>query len=119
MNNFPAFNDPTTVLPNNGSDSDSGPRVSHVTAPFAKQPTTDFMSGRLDVLYYGGLNIGTPPQVMNVDIDTGSADLWISSDCPECFSNQYDSSASSTFRDPDEEFSIAYVCQLYSLLLRV
>jgi Eukaryotic aspartyl protease len=47
----------------------------------AKQATvdlTDYMSGTLDVLYYARMQFGTPAQTLTIDIDTGSADLWVS-----------------------------------------
>ena len=42
-----------------------------------QMPLTDYISGAMDVLYYGPLDFGSPPQSMTVDIDTGSADLWV------------------------------------------
>ena len=113
VNNFPKFSDPSTVnAQNNASDSKTMPHVSHVSVPLSKQPLTDFMSGPIDILYYGPLSIGTPPQTFSFDIDTGSSDLWVTSDCAECFSDEYDPFSSSTYQEQDQEFSISYVRQL-------
>lgn len=38
---------------------------------------TDYVSGSMDVLYYGYLLIGRPAQSLSGDFDTGSADLWV------------------------------------------
>lgn len=105
VNNFPAFDDPSTVTTNN---SDANQRVSHVQKPYSKQSLRDFMSGPIDIMYFGTLDIGTPPQTLPFDIDTGSADLWVTSGCSGCFSDEYDPSASSTYQDQGEDFSIAY-----------
>ena len=39
---------------------------------------TDWISGGMDVLYYGGIQVGSQAQDLTVDFDTGSADLWVS-----------------------------------------
>ncbi|KAI3320362.1 eukaryotic aspartyl protease [Xylariaceae sp. AK1471] len=36
---------------------------------------------RSDVAYYAQLNIGTPPQSVFVQLDTGSFELWVNPDC--------------------------------------
>ena len=74
-------------------------------------PVEDLVSGSVDILYYGSLNIGTPPQTLTVDIDTGSADLWVPVNCPYCTGRQLDASRSSTYRDLGDQFSISYVSQ--------
>ncbi|TFK22595.1 acid protease [Coprinopsis marcescibilis] len=70
----------------------------------------DYVDGALDVLYYGPLEFGTPPQRLTVDIDTGSADLWIPGDeCQECTNRLFIPSKSATFnRTTNESFQISY-----------
>ncbi|RDB16661.1 Cathepsin E [Hypsizygus marmoreus] len=75
---------------------------------YASVPLTDFISGNLDILYYATLNIGTPAQQLTVDIDTGSADLWVPSNCAACPQKQYNSRASSTYREAGKSFAITY-----------
>lgn len=48
------------------------------SANSAQVPLIDYMSGNMDVLYYGPIQLGTGNQRLTVDIDTGSADLWVS-----------------------------------------
>lgn len=62
--------------------------------------------------YYGTVSIGTPAQEFVFDFDTGSSDIWIpSSTCTttSCSKHKrYDSSASSTFKNVGNKFSIEY-----------
>ncbi|KAL7947027.1 aspartic peptidase domain-containing protein [Trichoderma barbatum] len=39
------------------------------------------VENRSDVAYYAQLNIGTPPQTVYAQIDTGSFELWVNPDC--------------------------------------
>ena len=62
-------------------------------------------------VYYGKISIGTPPQIFEVQFDTGSSDLWVPQvGCVHYCSgrNQYNHSASSTYIPDGETFSIAY-----------
>ena len=108
---FKAFDDPSTVGVPVNTSSKSIPSVSHVSVPFSKQPLDNFVSGGLNILYDGLISIGSPTQSLPIDVDTGSADLWLASDCPDCLVDEYDPNASSTYSDQNEDFSIAYVRQ--------
>ncbi|KAJ7096384.1 aspartic peptidase domain-containing protein [Mycena epipterygia] len=71
-------------------------------------PLKDYMSGNLDIMYYGPVDFGTPAQGLTVDIDTGSADLWIPVNCPGCVNKQFEDTRSSTCKNSDESFSVVY-----------
>lgn len=46
--------------------------------------------------------------MLTVDVDTGSADLWVPVNCLYCPNNQLDAGRSSTYKDMVDEFSISY-----------
>ena len=64
---------------NNDNSSNGGDAaVTRASASSGSVALTDYMSGSMDVLYYGGISMGSSKQTMAVDFDTGSADLWVS-----------------------------------------
>ncbi|KII92250.1 hypothetical protein PLICRDRAFT_154633 [Plicaturopsis crispa FD-325 SS-3] len=71
-------------------------------------PMQDDISGNTDLLYYGPISIGTPAQVMTVDVDTGSADLWVPVGCMKCDNNQFSAKNSTTYRNTGSKFGITY-----------
>ena len=91
---------------------------SHVIHPIlsasgsASVPLTDFSQNGLDILYYAHIEIGTPSQAFTVDIDTGSSDIFIPSDCAvgRCGNHkQFNSRASTTFVDRGQKIQLTYV----------
>ncbi|KAI0374156.1 acid protease [Pilatotrama ljubarskyi] len=74
----------------------------------AQMPLTDFISGSLDVLYYGPMNFGAKPVALQIDIDTGSADLWVPVDCKGCQNTGYDTSTSPTYAASKQKCKITY-----------
>ncbi|KAJ7287595.1 aspartic peptidase domain-containing protein [Mycena rebaudengoi] len=71
-------------------------------------PLKDCVVGNLDLLYYGDVAIGTPSQKLTVDVDTGSADLWIPVNCSECSNKLFEDVKSSSRKNTDEDFSVVY-----------
>ncbi|KAG8943285.1 hypothetical protein FRC04_002965 [Tulasnella sp. 424] len=74
----------------------------------ASMPLMDYISGNLDILYYGPISMGSQNQRMTFDIDTGSADLWVPVNCPDCPHPGYPADRSSTYQETSEEFSVQY-----------
>lgn len=78
----------------------------------ARVPVTDFVQNGLDILYYAHLEIGTPPQAFTVDIDTGSSDIFVPSNCAgdQCGNHkQFNSRASTTYVDRGQKIQLTYV----------
>ncbi|KAJ6586859.1 aspartic peptidase domain-containing protein [Mycena vulgaris] len=71
-------------------------------------PLKDYISGNLDLMYFGPVKFGTPPQELTVDIDSGSADLWVPVNCPECVNKNFEYTRSSTCNNTEESFSVVY-----------
>ncbi|KAF4621164.1 hypothetical protein D9613_000610 [Agrocybe pediades] len=88
-----------------------------VTSGIGKMPLTDVISGSLDLLYYGTLSVGTPPQDLTVDVDTGSADLWIPSDCSSCANKQFNKATSSSYFNNGTVFQVSYASTSKRLLI--
>jgi hypothetical protein len=81
-------------------------------------PLKDYVVGNLDLLYYGDVAIGTPSQKLTVDIDTGSADLWIPVNCSECSNKQFEDVKSSSRKNMDEGFSVVYVSHFLLIIYK-
>ncbi|KAI7862511.1 rhizopuspepsin 2 precursor [Spinellus fusiger] len=75
---------------------------------FGALPVIDFSN---DVEYYGTVQVGTPPQNLKLNFDTGSADLWFASTlCNSCGNshNKFNPSKSSTYKSGTGTWGITY-----------
>lgn len=101
--------DPGLIVIGSGADAQSE------TTGTGQWPLLDEVSGVLDILYYGPARFGTPAQTLTVDVDTGSADLWVpAAKCGgNCHGHQFDAAHSSTFRPSNQDFSITYVGPIF------
>ncbi|KAH6603684.1 eukaryotic aspartyl protease [Trichoderma cornu-damae] len=75
------------------------------------------VENRSDVSYYAQLNIGTPPQAVYAQIDTGSFELWVNPDCSNVAASDqrfcraigvYDPRSSSTSGATQKSASLRY-----------
>ncbi|CAA7031043.1 unnamed protein product [Microthlaspi erraticum] len=71
------------------------------------------MDSLRDVIFYGEIGVGTPPQTFNVVFDLGSSNMWIpSSNWPKVtvFDHpKFDGAKSSTYKKGEKDVSIAYL----------
>ncbi|KAG9039170.1 hypothetical protein FS837_001031 [Tulasnella sp. UAMH 9824] len=62
-----------------------------------------------DFVYYGPLSVGSPPQEITTDFDTGSADLVIPiENCTGCGTQVFNTAQSSTYQASSQPFDIQY-----------
>lgn len=93
----------------------------HIDPQRALQRRGDIQSpiqnAQYDALYLANISVGTPPQYVNVQIDTGSDELWVpyskSDRCTQqkelCSEGVFDSSLSSTYKTKTvNTFSLSY-----------
>jgi len=73
-------------------------------------PLTCHFDRNLDLLYYGEVKMGTPPQSLTVQADTGSGDLWVPANCPKCTGKQFKPGQSRTYQSREGTFEEYYVC---------
>jgi hypothetical protein len=97
---------------NTGNDSSSSTLSRRQSSQPQPWPLQTYNQGAMDISYYGVMSIGSPAQPIPVDIDTGSADLWVvSKDCKDCGSSsksRYSSSQSSGFSNKSTPWHVGY-----------
>ncbi|KAI8141665.1 rhizopuspepsin 4 precursor [Fennellomyces sp. T-0311] len=97
---------------------DASASVQHVQSKYARYFVSAFSHGAIpltedgyDIEYYGTVSIGSPPQELKLNFDTGSSDLWFaSSGCFSCgiFRTQFRPFLSRTFNRTHGHWSITY-----------
>ncbi|KAI8381086.1 rhizopuspepsin 1 precursor [Radiomyces spectabilis] len=82
--------------------------ISAMSSGTTSVPMTDYHT---DVEYFGTVEVGTPPQKLLLNFDTGSSDLWFASTlCHNCASKQtkFDPNKSETYKKDGRKWSISY-----------
>jgi hypothetical protein len=80
-------------------------------------PSAPLFNAQGDLLYLVNVTVGTPPQSLSLQLDTGSSDIWLpsaqSSACASahrCLEGSYDSASSNSYTLFDQgSFLISYV----------
>jgi Eukaryotic aspartyl protease len=80
-------------------------------------PSAPLFNAQGDLLYLVNVTVGTPPQALSLQLDTGSSDIWLpsaqSSACAlshRCLEGSYDSASSNSYTLLDQStFLISYV----------
>ncbi|KAJ2988205.1 hypothetical protein NUW58_g4102 [Xylaria curta] len=103
--------------------SDSAPRLSRRAGSTVEEViTNEKMRGG----YFASCSVGTPPQKVTLQLDTGSSDIWVPAStarvCTQrsssrgggCTFGSYDANQSSTGQPVSDDFQIAYVDGSYS-----
>ncbi|KAG0305941.1 hypothetical protein BGZ98_003271 [Dissophora globulifera] len=85
------------------------PGVNILAGSIGTVPLTDVSP---DLEYYGSVSVGTPAQVVKLDFDTGSSDIWFpSSTCTTSACKKhvrFNSAKSSTFKKDGRSWRISY-----------
>ncbi|KAF8135440.1 aspartic peptidase domain-containing protein [Boletus edulis] len=69
----------------------------------------DETDGVDDYEYFGPLSFGSQDQTLQIDFDTGSADIWVPVHCNSCGTlSQFQANASSTFQNMSQPFAVEY-----------
>ncbi|KAI0744167.1 aspartic peptidase domain-containing protein [Daedaleopsis nitida] len=71
-------------------------------------PLIDNINGNLDLLYTVEADFGSPPQSLHIDIDTGSADLWVPVNCRSCANDGLNDGMSETYMRGTTKCSMTY-----------
>ncbi|KAI8972245.1 aspartic peptidase domain-containing protein [Trametes punicea] len=71
-------------------------------------PLTDYTDGSLDILYYGPMQFGSGQATLDINIDTGSADLWVPVGCRGCQNRMFNTNDSTTYVPSKRKCKITY-----------
>ncbi|KAJ7783068.1 aspartic peptidase domain-containing protein [Mycena metata] len=66
-------------------------------------PLRGYISDNVDMLYFGDVYMGTPPQKLSFDVDSGSADFWMPVNCSRCERKGFEDTRSSRPKNSDQD----------------
>ncbi|KAI0630244.1 aspartic peptidase domain-containing protein [Trametes polyzona] len=102
-----------SLTSSNTTADGSNQGIIHVT-PVARQPgtlqmpLTDWISDSMDILYYGAMNFGQKQTVLQIDVDTGSADLWVPVNCKRCTNASYLPDRKGNYQSTGKKCTVTY-----------